>query len=98
MLGRAGKGAAVLVLVALAVSCASIPETPEPGKGEIVVVDLPYADAIPAEWGDLVSTGLSPDMRYTWLWFQDAEGTVRLVTYNQRFERFTPKVRVFHRR
>ena len=74
----------VLTLAALPLSCVDMPEWAASGEGDVAVEELPYADAIPLNWGTLVSvTTTNESYRYQ-LWFQDEAGSVRMVGYDFR--------------
>jgi hypothetical protein len=85
---------AVLIVSA---SCAKVGE-PGPGEQKSVLENLTKPDSIPANWGKLVSVSSSPGLEY-WvqLWFQDDEGTIRVVRYNVRDNFLSSKASVIPR-
>ena len=99
MLVRLGKCVLVLTLAALPLSCVKMQEWAASGEGKIATEELPYADAIPLDWGTLVSVTVpkQEDYRYQ-LWFQDGAGNVRMVGYDLRANELVPKCRLFSRR
>lgn len=87
-----------LVALVLVLGCARIEDRPEPTEGDIAVVEMPSPDSIPAAWGDLISVSNSSDFAHLFqLWFQDEEGTIRMVGYNLRTNEFQPDIRAFPR-
>ena len=98
MLSRAGICLIAVVMVLISSSCTKLPEWAGPGEGDITAEALPKADSIPSEWGNLASTHFNPHIRYRLnLCFQDAEGAVRIVTYDVRDNRFLPNARLIPR-
>ena len=96
---RSWKHLMLLPVVVLSVSCERLPDSAavvveEPGM--IPVEMLEDQQSVPTEWGKLVavSTGTGPTTR---LWFQDEEGTVRMVNYNNLTSLIKPRVRVIRR-
>ena len=96
---RSWKHLMLLPVVVLSVSCERLPDSAavvveEPGM--IPVEMLEDQQSVPTEWGKLVavSTGTGPTTR---LWFQDEEGTVRMVNYNNVTSLIKPRVRVLRR-
>ncbi len=97
---RSWKHLMLLPVVVLSVSCERLPDSAavvveEPGM--IPVEMLEDQQSVPTEWGKLVavSTGTGPTTR---LWFQDEEGTIRRVRFNNRTRRLERIVRVIQRR
>lgn len=98
MLVRSGVCMLVLSLAVLSLSCVEKPEWAVSGGGDVVTEDLPYKDAIPLNWGQLVSVTV-PDEDYRYqLWFQDGAGNVRMVGYDLRANKLLPQCRLFSRR
>ena len=97
MLVRLGKCLMFLSLAALPLSCTEMPEWAATGEGGVGVEELPYEDAIPLDWGQLVSVTLIDENNRHQLWFQDEEGTIRMVGYNLRTNEFQPDIRAFPR-
>lgn len=100
MLRRAGKYLAVLIPVVLALSCTSLPRSGTPGEGgETAVEPLRGTDAIPLEWGTLVSMTPHPSAsNASLLWLRDEAGDIRLVVYSHGAQRLWDKARVIRRR
>jgi len=97
MLVRRGTCLALITLL-LVLSCARLEHRPEPTEGDIAVVEMPSPDSIPAAWGDLIAVSNSADFAHLFqLWFQDEEGTIRMVGYNLRTNEFQPDIRAFPR-
>ncbi len=72
----------MIVLTAfLLVSCSRVQDIGEPTKGELKEVKLEKLDGIPAEYGALVGVTANPQY-HSWaqLWFQDDNGTIRVVS------------------
>lgn len=89
----------LLVLFAIAVSCAKIEETQGEAKGLISKEALPYIDSIPSEWGNLVSVSSVEGYSY-WvqLWFQDSSGNIRMVPFDIENNRFHENFRLIPRK
>ena len=98
MLVRLGTCLLVLTLAALPLSCVDMPEWAASGAGDVVTEELPFADAIPLNWGKLVSVTASNEDYRSQLWFQDEAGNVRMVGYDLRANQLLPKCRLFSRR
>ena len=89
MLSRLGICVLVAIVFLLSSSCAKLPEWADKGEGNIAIESLPDADSIPAEWGDLISVTVSPNIENVFqLWFQDKDGNVRMIPYSIRKNRF----------
>ncbi len=89
----------VFLGMALSMSCARLPEEATPRTpGTVSVEALPDSVSIPAAWGNLVGVTEWASGVITRLWFQDAEGTVRMVRLNNRTMRFVTDVAVIRRR
>jgi len=87
----------ILVLIAFQFGCTKLPQAPLEENVQIVE-DLSTTDAIPHEWGNLVSTVISPDFpRRVQLWFQNEEGEIHLAFYEMDERRLAPKIVVFRR-
>ncbi len=81
-------------LVFLVLACAKLPEGTKPTQTAIAPEVLPDDTSIPKEWGPLVSVSSSGIYKpWLQLWFQDEEGTIRMVPYNVQGHRFSPNVR-----
>ena len=63
-----------------------------------LVQTLQDLSSVPAAWGNLVSSGVDPiNPQITRLFFQDEEGTIRVVFYDSRFSQLWPGVGVIRR-
>ncbi len=75
----------ILVLTVLAIpaaACTKLPTPPPPSVG-IPSETLAQSDALPQEWGSLVSaTSVAGFPDRVQLWLQDREGNVRMVVYD----------------
>ena len=99
MLSLLQKCLVVMVLVLLLLSCAKIPEWAGPGQGDVAFEKLPGKDSIPLKWGNLVSVTLSPQGGYFFqLWFQDEQGTLRVVLYQMSTNSLMDQVRFIPRK
>ena len=97
MFGRLPKYVVFLGLVAISVSCKRLDQEAPPGGAP--VESLADAVSVPSEWGNLIDVVQHPTMtQITWLWFQDDEGTIRVVRYNTRTTRLSTDATVIHRR
>jgi hypothetical protein len=68
----------------MGVSCTKV-KVPGVGEQKVVLEQLTHPDSIPAKWGKLVSATMTNFMgveSWTQLWFQDEEGTIRVVGFN----------------
>ena len=79
------KSLFVLLMIVLTafilVSCSRVQDIGETAKGELKEVKLEKLDGIPAEYGALVGVTANPQYhRYAQLWFQDDNGTIRVVS------------------
>ena len=92
----------LLVLVVLAImplSCTKIPEPSIAVKGGLGTKALPYRDSIPLNWGNLVSvTNVAEYPYWLQLWFQDKNGTIRIVAYSARNNSFSKDFKLIHRK
>ncbi len=89
----------LLPVVLLSFSCARLPESArslQPGMLPVEMLD--DEQSVPTEFGQLVAVSESPSGRNTRLWFQDEEGTIRRVRFNNRTRRLERIVRVIQRR
>jgi hypothetical protein len=97
MLSRAHIWLVALVIVLLPLSCSRI-ERPPPAGEEAVAEQLPALNAIPLEWGNLISVSRPPgESLWLLLTFQDEAGTIRIVFYNAVDELLSADVRVIGR-
>lgn len=89
----------VVVLGLLVLSCAKIDEQTTVVGGNNVREPIPDDGTIPLEWGKLISVSNEPDFEsWVQLWFQDEEGTVRMVPYSVKHNRFAQNARVIRRK
>ncbi len=97
MFGRLRKYLVFLGLVALSVSCRRLDQAVPSGGAP--VESLADAVSVPSEWGNLIDVMQHPARaQIAWLWFQDDEGTIRVVRYNARTTRLSTEATVIHRR
>ncbi len=97
MFGRLRKYLVFLGLVAISVSCRRLDQEAPPGGAP--VESLADAVSVPSEWGNLINVMQHPARTHiTLLWFQDDEGTIRVVRYNTRTTRLSIEATVIHRR
>jgi len=83
----------------LSASCAKLSESPEAAQKGVKAVELTDDSTVPAEWGDLTAvSSVAESPGYLQLWFQDTEGTVRMVWYNVREHRLSRNGRVILRK
>ncbi len=86
---------AVLALTALA--CEQLPRAAA-RDGHDHMELMPYTDAIPRDWGTLVSVTADAQWTYSTLWFQDDSGHIRLVGFDNGNRQLLDSVAVIHRR
>jgi len=87
----------ILTLLFGGISCTKLGE---PGVGEQILVmeKLTAADSIPLKWGKLISVSSVTGMaNWTQLWFQDDEGTIRIVPYDVNDNYLSRQARVIRR-
>jgi hypothetical protein len=94
MLRQKGKSIAVLMLILVSLSCARLPETGPIESDELEV--LLGVKPVPAAWGNLISVTDKGGPRFQ-LWFQDDQGTVRMVGYDVRYRSLVPEVALIPR-
>jgi hypothetical protein len=71
----------IVLTVFLLIACSRVQKEPVYTKGELRTVKLKKLDGIPREYGSLVGVTANPVYhRWAQLWFQDDNGTVRVVT------------------
>jgi len=87
-----------LAALLLLSGCEKLAEKPVEERGDIAYVHLVAKDKIPASWGRLVSVSNSADFGHIFqLWFEDAEGSVRVAFYNVRSNEFQDEGRLIPR-
>ena len=94
MLRQTGNSIAVLLLILVSLSCARLPETGPIESDEVVVV--PSVKPVPAAWGNLISVTDKSTFQFQ-LWFQDDQGTVRMVRYDVRNRSLLPEAEMIPR-
>jgi hypothetical protein len=91
MLARATRCLGVLSVLLL-LSCAQLPQALPEGQGALTSVSAKDLTSVPPEWGNLVSvtTTTKGDNAgiYFQLWFQDGDGTIRLLSLDPQTNRF----------
>jgi len=69
----------VLICTFIITCCARVQE--QSGKGELKTVELKALDAIPKDYGSLVSVTANPEFpKWAQLWFEDENGIIRVVS------------------
>ncbi len=97
MFGRMPKYLVFLGLVAISVSCRRLDQEAPPGGAQVEA--LADAVSVPSEWGNLIDVVQHPTLtQTTWLWFQDDDGTIRVLRYNTLTSRLSTEAIVIHRR
>ena len=98
MLDRARICLVVGILIFLVLSCAKLPESPSPMTQSLTTQKLLDEASIPKEWGTLISVSASP-IYQSWLqlWFQDKQGTIRMVPFNIETNKLNPNIRILPR-
>jgi hypothetical protein len=92
------KGLACAALVLLSFSCAQIPQPQPSDEGPLSMEKLAVAGEVPCEWGDLVAVTVNPKFAYQYqLWFQDEDGVVRLVVFDNRSKQLLVGARIIPR-
>jgi hypothetical protein len=85
------------VILIFGMSCTKLGE---PGLAEqtLVLQKMTQTDSIPANWGKLVSVSSVPGVEH-WaqLWFQDDEGTIRILPYNVSNNYLSSQARIIRR-
>jgi hypothetical protein len=76
-------------LILLFSSCTKISEEPTEGDPEAIAIEnISQANAVPSNWGKLISVSHRPDFENVFqLWFQDEDGNIRMAVYNMRKNR-----------
>ena len=92
MFRQTGKSIAVLMLILVPLACARLPGPIESDELKVV----PGVQPVPAAWGNLISVTDNGEFRFQ-LWFQDEQGTVRMVRYDRRNRSLLPEVELFPR-
>lgn len=86
----------VLALLVLTAACRRLDKPVRPTEGGITVETLAEIDMVPLAWGDLISVH-SPGYPQFVLFFQDRQGTVRLVIYDAERRELRPTATVVRR-
>ncbi len=99
MLWQRRKYLVFLGMAVLSLSCTRLPErlTTLRTPGGLPVETLLDSLSIPAAWGNLVGVTQGASPLITRLWFQDAEGTVRMVMYNNQKSQLVTDAAVIRR-
>jgi hypothetical protein len=98
MLKTMAGGVVCAALMFSLFSCTPIPQPELSGDKSIPTMTLPVAGSIPAEWGNLVTVTVNPSFSYQYqLWFQDEQGAVRLVVFDNRSKQLLNESRLFPR-
>ena len=87
----------LLPVVLLSFSCARLPESGRsPQAGMLPVEMLDDEHSVPTEFGQLVAVSESPG-RHTRLWFQNEEGIIHMVAFNNSTARLARRAWVIGR-
>lgn len=98
MFRQVRKFSVLLALALLCMSCTRLPRRGQEAGGNVAVETLQNLGSVPAGWGNLVSTAVRPtNTQITSLFFEDEEGTIRVVVYNAQLLRLQPNVGVIRR-
>jgi len=98
MLKTVAKGLALVALLFFVAACTPMPKPDFAGEKSVAIVGLPIDGSIPSEWGDLVAVTVNPTFAYQYqLWFQDEQGNVRLVVFDNRSKQLLSEARLFPR-
>ncbi|MFC1661567.1 hypothetical protein ACFL3S_08975 [Gemmatimonadota bacterium] len=98
MSGSTRRFLPLLAMLLISAACSPTHEALTPADGgDLAIVQLETRDAVPEAWGPLVSVMATYDDRYYQLWFQDEEGTIRIVYFDQDLFRLLVPVRVIPR-
>jgi hypothetical protein len=89
---------ALTALVLSAAACKELPGTADLEGSLQQMEPMPYTDAIPAEWGRLISVTADAAWTYSTMWFQDDSGTIRLVGFYNENRQLLDSVVVIDRR
>ncbi len=88
----------LLPVVLLSFSCARLPESGRtPQAGMLPFEELDNEQSVPTEFGQLVAVSESPSGRHTRLWFQNEEGIIRIVAFDNSTARLALSVWVIER-
>jgi len=90
----------VLAFLTASWSCTRLPEVEAARHtGPMPTEALPDSVTVPSAWGSLVSVTINPDYAdVTYLWYQDAQGNVRIVVFDNRKRELTRKAFLIARR
>ena len=98
MFRQVRKFSVFLALALVCMSCTRLPRRSQEVGGSVAEETLQNLGSVPAEWGNLVSAGFHPtNTRIMRLFFEDDEGTVRVVVYDAQLLRLWPNVGVIRR-
>ncbi len=98
MFRQVRKFSVFLALALLCMSCTRLPRQSQEVGGNVEVETLQNLGSVPAEWGNLVSASTHPiNMQTMRLFFEDDEGTIRVVVYDAQLLRLWPNVGVIRR-
>jgi hypothetical protein len=98
MLRALARGLAFAALVPCLFSCTPISQPDLAGDRPVQIEKLPVAGSIPSEWGNLIAVTVNPSFAYQYqLWFQDEQGNVRLVVFDNRMKQLLSESRLFSR-
>ncbi len=88
----------LLPVVLLSFSCARLDESGRSLEAGMLPVEmLDDEQSVPTEFGQLVAVSESPSGRHTRLWFQDEEGIIRIVRFDNVTARLALRAAVIGR-
>ena len=82
MLRRAGMCLLVMALVLFTMSCTKLSGFAPQEEGGIALEKLEDMTSIPLKFGKLISVSTIPERGLSQVWFQDDDGTVRMVVFD----------------
>ncbi len=90
----------VLAFLTASWSCTRLPQVEAARHtGPMPTEALPDSISVPSAWGNLVSVTMNPDYGDAiYLWYQDAQGNVRIVVFDNRKRELTRKAFLIARR
>jgi len=98
MSSKAGGYLLLTAVAVLGLACNELPGTNTATQPRLEMEAMPYGDAIPAEWGNLISVTADASWTYSTMWFQDDSGTIRLVGFYNDTHQLLDSLVVIERR
>jgi hypothetical protein len=93
MLTQIGRPIVVVMLTLVSLSCARLPG---PIESDELAEAVPGVKPVPAAWGNLISVTDKGAPLFQ-LWFQDDQGTIRMVRYDIRNRNLLPEAEMIPR-